>query len=738
MSKPTKSGIDTILRNGLQAHKKGNMDEALAHYTAILNTNPTHTDANHNKGLLLVSINKIQESLPYFRTAVLTNPNISQYWLSFIDALIRADRLDDALSALLQAKTHSIRDSDFARLETILSAQKQRTSDESAQIKELVGLYNQGNLKDVCNQAGLVLKHYPESFTCHSIIGVAYAGLEDYSNALASYQRALKIKPDHAETHYNAGNAYKGLNNLQAASHSYRKALELAPDFPEACLNLGIVLIAQQHYDSAIRYLQKSLDAWPDHVSTLENITNACQQSGNIQLAITYYLRLVNLKPESTDYRVNLANALLETGKTADAIKHYQTILRQYPDHLLAHNNIATTFLEMGELELAQSHLLQSIQINPDFASAYFNLGNVLQDMGDIEAAIDQYQKTLQLNPDHAAAYHNLCSLDPNLLTGSQITRISGKYRDISLTNNDRAHYCFALAYYHEKQSDPIRFMDCLSQANKLRKTELGYQLDGDIRLFSSIQAAFSNVPSESGLPKSTDGRQPVFIVGMPRSGTTLVEQILSSHSQVYGAGELLLLKQAIESSVKPGDSPSAKQIKSIRSMYLAGLESINTNRPILTDKMPLNFRWIGYIRSAFPEAPIIHITRDARATCWSIYRQYFARRGNGYAYDMSDITGYYTIYRELMEFWHGQYPGTIYDLNYEKLTEDTETESRKLLDHIGIEWEDSCLEPQNNMRAVQTASSKQVRERIYTGSSDKWKQYAAHLEPMIKALEKY
>ena len=220
----------------------------------------------------------------------------------------------------------------------------------------------------------------------------------------------------------------------------------------------------------------------------------------------------------------------------------------------------------------------------------------------------------------------------------------------------------------------------------------------------------------------------------MPRSGTTLVEQILSSHSAIYGAGELNFLDNAINLIDWQNNKIQKKDIMEIRKNYINELKKISKST-YTTDKMPLNFRWIGFIAYAFPNAKIIHVKRDAMATCWSNYKTNFSKNGMAFTFNQIDVAKYYQLYEDLMKFWHKKFPKKIYELNYEKLTENQEEEEKKLFNYLNLNWEDSVLEFYKNKRIVQTASSIQVRKKMYKGSSKEWKKYKKWLEPMIKAL---
>ena len=249
------------------------------------------------------------------------------------------------------------------------------------------------------------------------------------------------------------------------------------------------------------------------------------------------------------------------------------------------------------------------------------------------------------------------------------------------------------------------------------------------------------SIKKNKKLETDSSSIRPIFIVGMLRSGTSLVEQIISSHGEVYGAGELKNFNNSIIPIIKKhlaeeNFSLIEDEFKLIREEYLSSLSMINTNANVITDKFPLNFRSIGFILSAFPDAKIIHLKRDARATCWSIYKHYFSDAGNGWAYNLDDLAKFYKLYVDLMNYWHELYPGKIYDISYEKLTSNQEKESRQLIEYCDLEWDPFCLNFHENKRDVNTASSLQVRKKIYQGSSDAWREYSDFLKPLTKALD--
>ena len=288
----------------------------------------------------------------------------------------------------------------------------------------------------------------------------------------------------------------------------------------------------------------------------------------------------------------------------------------------------------------------------------------------------------------------------------------------------------FALA----KASDDLKnFAEAFrfyAEGNVLRKKQLGYDKQQDIELFDRLRASHPSIATHSLQLASVVPKQvPIFIIGMPRSGTTLVEQIISSHSRVRGAGELPFAAR-YGGRLAIGDDPvSADDLMIFREQYLNALQQRLNGSGFVTDKMPQNFRFVGLIAAAFPESKLIHVKRDPAAVCWANFKQHFVKESLGYAYSLDDIVHYHELYRALMEYWDQTLSDRIYDLDYELLTSHQEKQTRKLLAYLDLEWDAACMSPQYNKRAVATASKVQVRQKVYQGSSEKWKRYRPYLD---------
>lgn len=570
------------------------------------------------------------------------------------------------------------------------------------QVNELIAFCNQGQFQEAVVRGEMLASQFPNVPFIPNLLGAANFNLGRLEQAVAGFRKALQIKPDFAEAHNNLGNALNALGKPEEAMASFRQALQIKPDFAEVHNNLANVLNALGRHEEAVVSSNKALQIRPDIAGIHNNLGIALNELGKHQQAIAAYLEALNINPGFAEVHANLGNALYAVGQPEEAVASYK----------------------------------KALQIKPDFAEALNNLGNVLSSLGHFEEASAVCIKALQVRPDFAVAHRNLSTAKKYQVGDSQLEQMLRLVERHDLPDNDRMHLSFALGKAFEDLGDPDNAFSYLAKANSLRKQELRYDISSDQAFFAKIKSVFSGelpVPDVSGSVKS---RQPVFILGMPRSGTSLVEQILASHSGVHGAGELRLLDQSVSTIEWQSGQISAHQLQSVRDSYLSGLEKLAVSESYVTDKMPLNFQRIGFIVAALPEAKIIHVKRDARATCWSCFKNYFSEKGNGFAYDLHDVAEYFRMYTDLMAFWHEKYPGRIYDLSYEALTENQEEESRNLLEYVGLDWEDQCLSFHENRRAVRTASAVQVRQKMYQGSSEEWRRYETHLEPLVELLK--
>ena len=533
-----------------------------------------------------------------------------------------------------------------------------------------------------------------------------------YSNgqiqeALDAVETLTKDYPNESLLYNISGACYKQIGQLEEAFKSFQKAVDLKPDYAEAQYNLGVTIHELGQVDSAIKCYEKALA-----------IQHAYPNAHN-----------------------NLGQILLESGQPDAAMNHFEWAVAYQPEFSEAHNNLGSSLLALRQVNIAVTHYEKAVAIKPDYQLAYNNLGIAYQRLGEIDKAFKSFERALAIKSDYAKAHHNLSSLKKYTKSDKQIVEMESLLSIKDLSQSDRIFICFALAKAYEDLGKQEELFKVLHEGNQLRRKELRYSIEKSENHNSIIKKLFSSSPKPLSNQASTI--RPIFIVGMLRSGTSVVEQIISSHHDVYGAGELKNLTQIIipilrEHLTNDKTKLSKETFLSIRKQYFESLSSFNTSENVITDKWPLNFRSIGFILSAIPEAKIIHLKRDARATCWSIYKHYFSDTGNGWAYNFDDLAEFYKLYSEIMRYWHEMFPGKVYDISYEDLTTNQEDETRKLLEYCELEWDQNCLDFHKNKRAVDTASVLQVRQKMYQGSSEAWKEHEEYLQPLIKALSSY
>ena len=588
------------------------------------------------------------------------------------------------------------------------AAPAQATHPSNDHIDGLANHYHSGQMTQAEQASRELLRSYPQSLLVINFLAAALQAQGKSDQALQAYDRSIQLKPDDAKTYDNRGLTLKALGRLQEAVQSYEKAIQLQPDFAQAYYNLGIAL----------------------------------QQLEQLELAAASFTMAIRLKPDFAEAYINRGNAEINLGELEHAVKSYEQAIRLKPDCAEVYLCRANALRELGQLQEALSSCDQAIQLKADFAEAYQARGDAHRALGQLQAAIQSYEQAIHLKPDLALTYYSLSTLKDYQLDDVQIGLMEALYTHADTSELDQVQLSFALAKAYEDLADYDKSFQYLKAGNCVRKKQLNYHIDDERKLISKIRRIFTSASLPSALAGAgKPSIQPIFIVGMMRSGTSLVEQILASHSQVHGAGELRTVTALVRPLLKKRGDEKAKQplsrreIKALRDGYLSALHALKVPEKIITDKMPLNFRWIGFILCAFPEAKIIQLNRDPRATCWSNYKHYFFDKGNGYTYDLQDLAEFHKLYIDLMAFWRERFPNTIYELGYEDLTENQQAETRKLLAFCDLDWQPQCLDFHNTKRPVRTMSATQVRQKMYQGSSEAWRKYAAHLQPLIKGL---
>lgn len=530
-----------------------------------------------------------------------------------------------------------------------------------------------------------------------------------------------------------------------AANGRVAEIIALTKNLPAAAfgsadlhLILGQALSAAGRHSDAAAHLNAATQLQPASLVCWIAAGNAAFLSGDFPLAERYFKGANKLAPSNDDVLNNLGMTLAAQRRFDAAEETFAAAAAINPKNHKIPYNRANALRDAGRLHDAISFYREALSLKPDYASAGNNLGTVLHQLGRDTEAEAAYMQAIGFQPEFAQAHRNLSAVhkyspnDPALrvLERSMIKRLSER---------DRMYMSFARSKAHEDNAEYHQAFELLVEANAIRKKLLGYDIATDQLLFNTLHKLFAQPLSPLNTAHAVP--RPVFVLGMMRSGTTLVEQIIASHSDVHGAGELETLGQLclpiMERFYSTQQRPSTDDLSALRKSYLNEISSLSDgNSTVVTDKMPVNFRWIGFILSAFPEAKIIHMKREPVATCWSIFKHYFSSDGNGYAFDLKDVATYWHLYSALMAHWHKLFPDQILDVQYEALTEAPEEWSRRIIDFTGLAWQDACLNFHLNDRAIRTASASQVKRQIYKGSSEAWRKFETNLAPLISALQ--
>lgn len=566
------------------------------------------------------------------------------------------------------------------------------------------------------------------------------------ANAERAYKKAIKISQNFVEPHYMLGNLFFQGGRYKEAFNEYRKALKLAPNHPTLLNNMGNLLQQQGENEKALSWLEKAASQDPANAVVQSNLGNALWSVGKGVEAVAAYKRAIELNPDLADAHRNLGVILVELGDLDEAVNCFNQALRINPADQKSCQGLGRAQSERGDMDQAVSAYQQAIALDPANAEYHRELGLVFSDHGEIEKAVCAHRKALQINPGDAQAYRALSKNMKFTEYGDDMKAMESLLEKKGILDEDSIQLAFALGKAYEDLGDFDKSMEFVIKATGLERNSYDYSIARSQDHFDRIKQVFSpdffSAHHDSGDPDRT----PIFILGMPRSGTSLVEQILASHPDVYGAGELdelVKVYQSISETVGKRQSDTfpqgvaeldSKAFADLGRQYISRIRRYSADAKFITDKMPHNFLRIGFIRAILPNARVIHCSRDPMDNCLSIFKTYLPN-GHRYSCDMSELGQYYRMYLDLMDYWRDTLPGFIYEQSYEQLVGSQQEQVSKLLQHCGLDWNDACLDFHQTRRKVKTPSDAQVRRPIYNDSVQLWKRYETQLEPLRAAL---
>jgi tetratricopeptide (TPR) repeat protein len=523
--------IEQALQQGVAAHKEGKLQDAERLYRAILLSQPSHPDANHNLGVLAVSVNKAEAALPLFKTALEANPKIEQFWLSYIDALIKEKQFENAKQVFEQAKIQGVAEEKLNILEAqltptvqvnepklaaqnkslTLSQTRKKLSEKKKrkkatkqnlkvnnpsqqQLSSLLEYYQNGRFDDAEKLAVSVTQEFSKHQFAWKVLGAVLKQTGRITDSLTPMQKSVQLAPQDAEAHSNLGTALQELGRLDEALASYAKAITMKPDFAEAHSNLGNTLKKLGRLDEALASYTQAIALKPDFAEAHSNLGNTLKELGRLDEALASYTQAIALKPDYAEAHYNLGITLQELGRLDEALASYTQAIALKPDYAEAHSNLGNTHKELGRLDEALASYTQAIALKPDYAEAHSNLGVTLQELGRLDEALASHTQAIALKPDLAEAHRHLTLMKSFDAQDEQYSKMLELYLDESISEEQRCHINFGLAKACEDLGDYEQAFTHYGEGNVLRKRLLNYDTNQDVELFKQLKSSYPKI----------------------------------------------------------------------------------------------------------------------------------------------------------------------------------------------------------------------------------------------------
>ena len=585
----------------------------------------------------------------------------------------------------------------------------------------------------------------PNWAMAHLDLGVALGRDGRGQEAIDALRRAVVLKPDLPQAWRQLGDHLMAAGEQEAADAAYANHVRYSTRDPRL-LDAAVALV-ENRIPEAEALLREHLRHAPTDVAAIRMFAEVAARLGRNEDALNLLARCLEMAPSFHAARQNYALVLHRNNQPEQALVEIERLLAAEPGHPGCRNLKAAVLCRIGDYEPAIRIYVDLLEHYPRNAKVWVSYGHALKTAGHGDRAIDAYRQSLQLEPSFGEVWWSLANLKTYRFSVDDLAAMQRQLARTDLSEDDRLHLEFAVGKALEDAGEYEPSFRHYARGNAVRHAQLHYSADDTHARVQHIREYYTRDFFAARAGAGSPARDPIFIVGLPRSGSTLIEQILSSHSQVEGTMELPEVTSITRMLRMQGDADSAMPyhgalaaldvdaLRALGERYLAHTRiQRKTSAPLFIDKMPNNFMHIGLIHLMLPNAKIIDARRHPLGCCFSGFKQHFAR-GQSFSYDLGDLGRYYRDYVALMAHFDGVLPGRIHRVIYERMVEDTEEEVRRLLDHCGLPFEESCLRFFQNARPVRTASSEQVRQPIYREGVDHWRHYAPWLVPLELAL---
>ncbi|HEX5392827.1 MAG TPA: sulfotransferase [Rhodocyclaceae bacterium] len=616
------------------------------------------------------------------------------------------------------------------------------------------------NLAEMCRQQGQLeaaVEHGrravqldPTMASAHSNLGIALYDAKDFDAAQACHREALALVPSLLQSLNNLGSIQRERKDAKGAAEWYRKALAVQPDYLESLSNIGAVLVEDDKADEAQPFLERALQIHPHYPEALCNLGLVRLKQDKADEAAALLERSLALRPDYPEALVGLARAEHDRDRLKEAEALLRRALEVSPGRVDALCQLGTVRTELAQPEAAEAAYRQALAIDPNHADALTGLGNLKLEAGAIDEAEALLREAVFQAPDNMGARFHLTQVkkvkpdDENVAVLAAMAADADEMQALSADKRISLHYALGKAYDDLKDYD--RAFPHFIEGARIKRSKLNYDSKADVaraqRIADVVNADY--LARLQGAGNSSD--LPVFVLGMPRSGTTLTEQIIASHPDVFGAGELSDLMEILQQPVGQGIAPAYPEnltaltpatLTARGDEYLARVKRLAPKAKRITDKMPANYLGLGLIPLILPNAKIIHVKRNPVDTCISCFTRLFNRHQDA-TYDLAELGQHYAAYARLMNHWRAVLPGRFLEVQYEDIVADMEGQARRLIEFVGLEWNDACLAFHKTQRSIRTASVTQVRQPIYSSSVERWRHYEKHLGPLLEGLGEF
>jgi tetratricopeptide (TPR) repeat protein len=715
----------------VQLHQSGQPAAAARLYQSCLERNPNHPDALHLLGVACHQLGQCEAAAELIGRAVALRPEAAVFRATLAEVYRALGRHDLVVTCCLDAVRLGLNDA--------------AVHNNLGLALEALGHHSEAAL---AFRAALELR--PDDAMVHTNLGTVLCGLEERQQALEHFRRAVAIDPNLAPAQTNLGQLLLDLGQAELALPHCQRAIVLEPDLPEAHNNLGNALRLLGRFSEASPCYREAIRLRPRMAQACVNLGRTLQKECQWDEALHWLREAAEIEPRSLVYLALVAEAAVEREQFEEAIACYRRMLEIDSTLAATHNALGWLLQESGHLLESEKHLRTCLSLRPDFAIAHVNIGGLHEKLGDFAAAEASFRAATSDQESCSPAFGRLALLLRGDLPDADLEWIEKRLATSDQSDPSRMNLLFGLASVWDGRRTYSRAAQCAREANELTRAELerrdrSYQPDEHERLVSGLIGSVDRPFFAKHARAGFDTKRPVFIVGLPRSGTTLIEQILASHRQVFGAGELTLARQdfeAIPGLVGRNDLPAAEciglmtddviqQLAARHDRLLDELDHGDAAR--IVDKMPDNYVHLGLIAALFPNATLIYCRRDFRDVALSCWLTGF--RSVRWTNAIEHIASRFEQHKRLMDHWRRVVPAPIHQVDYEETVADLEGTARRLIAACGLEWDPACLLFHRTRRTVRTASFAQVRQPVYPSSVGRWKNYERELADLFAAL---